>query len=44
MNFFKAFLKFVPVGIMAFLMFKGVDALTAAPVATFAAIAVAFIT
>ena len=44
MNFFKAFLKFFPVGIMAFLMFKGVDALTAAPVATFAAIAVAFIT
>lgn len=44
MNFFKSFLKFVPIAIMAFLMFKGVDALTAAPVATFAAIFVAFVT
>lgn len=44
MNFLKAFLKFVPVIVLAVLMFRGVDALTAAPTATFVAIFVAYIT
>ena len=41
MNFLKAVYKFVPVVILAGLMIKGVDALSAAPIATFAAIFVA---
>lgn len=41
MNFLKGLYKFVPVFILAALMIKGVDALSAAPIATFAAIFVA---
>lgn len=44
MNVLKAAFKFVPVIVMAALMISGVDALTAAPVATIAAVAVALIT
>lgn len=40
----KAAIKFVPVFVMAGLMISGVDALTAAPIATFTAFAVAMIT
>ncbi|MGN0712005.1 MAG: Na+/H+ antiporter NhaC family protein [Anaerovoracaceae bacterium] len=44
MNVLKAAFKFVPVIVMAALMISGVDALTAAPVATIAAVAVAILT
>ncbi|MFV0516987.1 MAG: Na+/H+ antiporter NhaC family protein [Aminipila sp.] len=44
MNNLKAAFKFVPVITLAYLMISGVDALTAAPVATFVAIFVACIT
>jgi len=44
MKSLKAAFKFVPVLVMAALMISGVDALTAAPVAAFTAIAVAMLT
>lgn len=44
MKILKAIFKFVPIIIMAVLMIRGVNALTAAPVAAFAAIAVAMLT
>lgn len=44
MNVLKAAFKFVPVIVMAALMISGVDALTAAPVATIAAVTVAILT
>lgn len=44
MNILKAIFKFVPVFVLAGLMISGQDALVAAPVATFAAVLVAFIT
>ncbi len=44
MKSLKAAFKFVPILVMAALMISGVDALTAAPVAAFTAIAVAMLT
>lgn len=44
MNFIKATLKFLPVVVMAVLMILGVDALTAAPVACFTAMFIAWLT
>ncbi|MEG2656795.1 MAG: Na+/H+ antiporter NhaC family protein [Clostridium sp.] len=44
MNFFKGLFKFVPIFVLAGLMIMGVDVLTAAPIATLFACAVAYIT
>lgn len=44
MNFFKAFVKFIPIIILAALMMSGQDALLAAPIAAVAAVIVARLT
>lgn len=44
MDILKAIVKFIPVAVLAGLMVAGQDALVAAPVATFAAVLIAFLT